>query len=273
MTNPQYFQQQLKESSTDLYLVDLLIRDYSKLYLPLHVLHLELTDIVLGGGESDLQELRLCWWRDTLNSNDNSAHPLLEHLPAGHCRELLSTKAESHLKDIVGGIQTFDDFTNWSLSTRSTLFECLVTHHDTSNLDSAILRDIIKHYGISWNLVWLFQNLSYFRSRGVVLFPLDSLSLHGLDETTFCNEWDDRHKRLLTSLLDYCAQSIETCESLLDSLPSSSFKSVFLYSSLFSSYTNKFRVRLDHLSQGPLHLWQPLKQWSLYRALHSKRYK
>ena len=265
----EYCVERVRSGATDLYLSTLLLNDLSYYFWVSYSFHIEFTDIVLMPAESDLREMRLRWWHDQIKSG-STEHPLLRVLPNdSDFRDLLYRKAECHITDLSPNFQNYSEFEDWSVTTRSSVYKCVLDRL----LIPADFNPIIRSLGISWSTLWVLQTLGIFRQREHVFIPFDLLSLHGLDNSSFCSEWDERHISVIRSMLDYCEDHIILCENALDSTNVNKSKKAFIPLSLFRLYVLRLRKCIKTLDSDSVSIFQPLKQYYLYRALHSKRYK
>lgn len=266
--------------SRDLYLCDLLLSCPSDIFV-LHSFHIELTDIVMRSTDSGVSSVRLQWWSDILSgvrSDDITGSVLLgilldESHSLSSYRSVLSRKSSAHILDLdSSGIETYSLFEDWCGHTRSVIFHCGCQLLGGSSLPQGLLSDVSGHAGIVWGVVWTLQNLHFFRSRHKVFIPEELLSSHDLDISQFCEQWDSRHLSCIHSFLDYAQTHLVSSFKSLDSLPSHPSKRVFLYLHLLSLYLPRLRSRASILANSSVNIWQPLKQFSLYRASRLPRY-
>lgn len=213
-------------------------------------------------------EIRLQWWRDVIEKNEPSGHPVaqalletLQHfsLPKKPLLDLI----DAHTFDLYHDIMpTLHELEVYCGETSSVLFQlaCLIINGRDGNT-----HDAAGHAGIAWQLTMLLKNYPIHISRSHLFWPQDILKKHGLSHQTLMSSSKSRQeKHLLHHIKTLALGHLQKAQAEIKKLEPD-YKPAFLMLSLVPAYLCQMDYKTNRCLRASIDLPQWRKQWILWR--------
>jgi len=179
----------VRAADKDRFLAGLFIPEEKRRYImALYAFNVELARIRESVSEITLGEIRLQWWRDTIEaifSKENQQHPVAQELalairkgaiPKAPLLNMIEARQFDLYNDPMPTMRDLEGYLGETSSMLIQLAATILTGPDAA----AQIAETAGFSGVAWGLTGLLRSLPLHRARGQCYMPKDLLARHGL---------------------------------------------------------------------------------------------
>ncbi len=263
----------VRDHDRDRYVAALFLdKRYQTKIFPILAFNVELERIPQIVTEPQLGEIRLQWWRDTLEKiarGERVGHPVADSMAVTLARSDISTVSLLEMIDarsfdisrtIFPDFNALNSYFNKTTGAVFSLSEQIILDNKISS------RELVERAGRAYGLMQIMKLLPYHTASGRIFIPQDILNEFGVDRVQLLGGQESSGlNRMLTDLRNRCRQELKTSRSLLEQV-GSRVSTAYLPLALVDPYL----TILERNSHNPLtHLavLNPLQRlWLLWRG-------
>jgi phytoene synthase len=261
----------LQKNDRDRYVADLFAPEPFRRHLfALHAFSAEVARVRDVVSDPMLGEIRLQWWRDSIQNGAGGGHPIATalnatiakfHLPKDALQRLIDARLFDLYDDPMPSLHDLEGYAGETSSALIQLAAIILAEgHDPGTAEAA------GHAGVAYALTGLMRSLPIHARRGQLFMPVNMIATRGLDtRALFAGKSSPELLTLLADLRTIVRQHLAEAERDIADL-ALPVKTAFLPLALVRPYLERMdRPGYDPFA-GDVELQPWRRQWILWRA-------